>query len=502
MGLSQVPVKRALISVYDKTGVVSFAERLVAAGVEIVSSGGTAVALTVAGIPVTTVSEVTGSPEILGGRVKTLHPKIHGAILARPDNDQDLIDLAANGIVPIQLVVVSLYPFRETANAPGASEEEIIEQIDVGGPTMVRAAAKNHAHVGVVTSADQYETVAKSVESGGLEEELRRSLAVEAFFHTASYDAAIVGWMGDDLVIPLRRVSELRYGENPHQPASIFAEDGASPWWLEAIQVQGKEMSFNNYADCEAAWRLANEYPGCVAIVKHTNACGAAHGPTVAETFERAWACDPMSAFGGVVAINGMLDEATAESIADKFVEVVVCSAISGRAGAILATRTNLRVLEASPPRSLDLDLRRVEQGVLLQGRDSAEGESWEVVSERQPSEQEMKDLDFAWKVAMHTKSNAIVIAKNGAAVGVGAGDQSRVGAAERAVARAGERSIGAVSASDAFFPFRDGLDVLTKAGVTAVVEPGGSRNDQELIDAANEHEIALVFTGRRHFKH
>ena len=502
MGLSQVPVKRALISVYDKTGVVSFAERLVAAGVEIVSSGGTAVALTVAGIPVTTVSEVTGSPEMLGGRVKTLHPKIHGAILARPDNAQDLIDLAANDIVPIQLVVVSLYPFRETATAPGASEEEIIEQIDIGGPTMVRAAAKNHAHVGVVTSVDQYETVAKSVESGGLDEELRRSLAVEAFFHTASYDAAIVGWMGDDLVIPLRRVSELRYGENPHQPASIFAEDGASPWWLEAIQIQGKEMSFNNYADCEAAWRLANEYPGCVAIVKHTNACGAAYGPTVADTFERAWACDPVSAFGGVIAINGVVDEATAESIAEKFVEVVVCSAISRRAGEILATRTNLRVLEASPPRPLDLDLRRVEQGVLLQGRDSAEGESWEVVSERQPSEQEMKDLDFAWKVAMHTKSNAIVIAKNGAAVGVGAGDQSRVGAAERAVARAGERSIGAVSASDAFFPFRDGLDVLAEAGVTAVVEPGGSRNDQELIDAANEHGIALVFTGRRHFKH
>jgi phosphoribosylaminoimidazolecarboxamide formyltransferase/IMP cyclohydrolase len=239
-----------------------------------------------------------------------------------------------------------------------------------------------------------------------------------------------------------------------------------------------------------------------VAIVKHTNACGAAYGPSVADTFERAWACDPVSAFGGVIAMNGVLDEATAESIAEKFVEVVVCSAISGRAREILATRTNLRVLEASPPRSLDLDLRRVEQGVLLQGRDSAEGETWEVVSERQPSEQEMKDLDFAWKVAMHTKSNAVVIAESGAAVGVGAGDQSRVGAAERAVARAGERSIGAVSASDAFFPFRDGLDVLAEAGVTAVVEPGGSRNDQELIDAANEHGIALVFTGRRHFKH
>jgi len=500
--VSRVVVKRALISVYDKTGLVPFAERLVAAGVEIVSSGGTAVALTVAGIPVITVTEVTGEPEILGGRVKTLHPKIHGAILARIENEQDLIDLADNGIEPVQLVVVSLYPFRETVATPDATEAEIIEKIDIGGPTMIRAAAKNHAYVGVVTSPDQYDTVAKAVEDGGLDDILRLELAAEAFFHTASYEAAIVGWIGDDLVIPLRRVSELRYGENPHQPASVFVEDGASPWWSRVIQHQGKEMSFNNYADAEAAWRLANEHSGWVAIIKHTNACGAAYGDSVSETFERAWACDPVSAFGGVVAINGMLDEATAESIAGKFVEVVICAGITDRALAIMAPKGNVRVLEAPPPGEGDPDLRRVEHGLLSQDRDSTDGEAWEIVSERQPSEEEARDLTFAWKVAMHTKSNAIVIVNDGAAVGVGAGDQSRVGAAERALVRAGDRANGAVAASDAFFPFRDGLDVLAEAGITAIVEPGGSRNDLELIDSANEHGVALVFSGRRHFKH
>jgi phosphoribosylaminoimidazolecarboxamide formyltransferase/IMP cyclohydrolase len=502
MDVSRVVVKRALISVYDKTGLVPFAERLVAAGVEIVSSGGTAVALTVAGITVSTVTEVTGAPEILGGRVKTLHPKIHGGILARTDNEQDLADLADNAIEPVQLVVVSLYPFRETVAIPDATEAEIIEKIDVGGPTMIRAAAKNHAYVGIVTSADQYDKVARAVEDGGLDDDLRRALAAEAFFHTASYDAAIVGWIGYDRVIPLRRVSALRYGENPHQPASIFVEDGASPWWLRVTQHQGKDMSFNNYADAEAAWRLANEHPGCVAIIKHTNPCGAAHGDTVSGAFERAWACDPVSAFGGVVAINGVLDEITAGSIAAKFVEVVVCAGITGRAREILGPKRNVRVLEAPPPGAGDPDLRRVEQGLLSQDRDTIDGEAWEVVSERKPSGEETADLTFAWKVAMHTKSNAIVIVSDGAAVGVGAGDQSRVGAAERALARAGERSNGAVAASDAFFPFRDGLDVLAEAGITAVIEPGGSRNDQELIDSANEHEVALVFSGRRHFKH
>lgn len=493
---------RALISVYDKTGLVEFAERLAAAGVKIVSSGGTAVVLAVAGVPVTPVSEVTGSPEILGGRVKTLHPKIHGAILARPDEEEDRADLEANDIDPFQLVVVSLYPFRETRATPGVTGAEIIEKIDIGGPTMVRAAAKNHAHVGVVTSAAQFDRVAKAVEDGGLDDDLRRELAVEAFFHTASYDAAIVGWIGEDRVIPLRRVSELRYGENPHQPASIFVEDGAKPWWAGSIQHQGKEMSFNNYVDAEAAWRLASSRPGCVVIVKHTNACGAAYGEAIADVFEKAWACDPLSAFGGVIGINGTLDQPTAQSIAEKFVEVVVCASVDEGAVGVLAEKPGVRLIEAPPPGSDDPDLRRIESGLLIQTRDSIGDEEWEVVSERPPTELERQELEFAWAVAMHTKSNAIVVVKDRAAVGVGAGDQSRVGAAVRAVTRAGDRSAGAVAASDAFFPFRDGLDVLARSGVTAVVEPGGSRNDQELIDAANEHGVALLFTGRRHFRH
>ncbi len=502
MGLSRVVVKRALISVYDKTGLVPFAERLAAAGVEIVSSGGTAVALTVAGIEVSTVTEVTGAPEMLGGRVKTLHPSIHGAILARTDDEQDLADLQANRIEPFQLVVVSLYPFRETLATPGVTESEVIEKIDIGGPTMIRAAAKNHRFVGVVTSASQYDMVAEAVEGGGLDDELRRALAAEAFFHTAAYDAAIVGWIGENRVIPLRHVTDLRYGENPHQPGSIYVEDGHGPWWAGAEQLQGKEMSFNNYVDAEAAWRLVSDTHGCVAIVKHTNACGAAYGDDVADVFERAWACDPLSAFGGVIGINGTLDATVAKSIAEKFVEVVVCTGIVDEARMVLGSKENLRVLVAVAPGRGDSDLRRVESGILIQERDSTAGERWEVVSVRQPTEIERAELGFAWMVAMHTKSNAIVVVKDRAAVGVGAGDQSRVGAAERAVARAGERSVGAVAASDAFFPFRDGLDVLAGAGVTAVVEPGGSRNDNELIAAANEHGMALVFAGRRHFKH
>jgi phosphoribosylaminoimidazolecarboxamide formyltransferase/IMP cyclohydrolase len=502
MGVSRIEVRRALISVYDKTGVVAFAKRLVAAGVEIVSSGGTAVALTVAGIPVVPVSEVTGAPEILGGRLKTLHPKIHGGILARIEDDGDVADLEANDIVPFQLVVVTLYPFRETLETHGVTASEIIEKIDIGGPAMVRAAAKNHRYVAVVTSPRQYETVAEAVEAGGPDDDLRRELAAEAFFHTASYDAAIVGWIGENRVVPLRLVSELRYGENPHQPASIYVEDGAAPWWAGAIQHQGKEMSFNNYVDAEAAWRLACGHLGCVAIVKHTNACGAAYGVDLAETFERAWACDPLSAFGSVIGVNGSVDEAMARSISSRFVEVVVCAGVTDAAREILAARTGLRLLEAAPPGEGDPDLRRVESGLLMQTRDWSGGEEWEVVSERHPSEQERDELGFAWTVAMHTKSNAVVVVRDGAAVGVGAGDQSRVGAAERAVIRAGERAAGGVAASDAFFPFRDGLDVLARAGVGAIAEPGGSRNDQELIDAANEHGLALFFTHRRHFKH
>jgi phosphoribosylaminoimidazolecarboxamide formyltransferase/IMP cyclohydrolase len=367
---------------------------------------------------------------------------------------------------------------------------------------MVRAAAKNHAHVGVATSPSQYEAVALAVEAGGLDDDLRRSLAAEAFFHTASYDAAIVNWLGDDRVIPLRKVSGLRYGENPHQEAGLFVEDGARPWWLTATLHQGKEMSFNNYQDAEAAWLLATSHPGTVAIIKHTNPCGAAHGDNVADAFERAWACDPLSAFGGVVAINGVLDEKTANAISEKFVEVVICAGVTSEALAVLEGKQALRVLEATPPVLAGPDLTRIDGGLLIQERDGDGKSVWEGAGRREPTDDERADLEFAWKVASHTKSNAIVIVRDGAAVGVGAGDQSRVGAAERAVLKAGDRAKGAVAASDAFFPFRDGLDTLAHAGVTAVIEPGGSKNDEEVIAAADEHGMALIFTGIRHFLH
>jgi phosphoribosylaminoimidazolecarboxamide formyltransferase/IMP cyclohydrolase len=493
--------RRALISVYDKRGVVELARRLVAAGCEIVSSGGTAAVLAEAGVPVTPVEEVTGAPEILGGRVKTLHPRIHGGILAR--GDEDLPELGAQGIEPFDLVVCNLYPFVATVADSASTEEEIIEKIDIGGPAMIRAAAKNHRRVAVVVDPDRYDEVAAAIEEGRLDAEMRRRLAAEAFFHTAAYDAAIVGWIGEDRVLPLRRVAELRYGENPHQEAALFRQDGARPWWHEAIQHQGKAMSFNNYYDAEAAWRLAADLgPGSVVVVKHTNPSGAARGPSLLESFERAWEGDPLAAFGGVIAINDTLDAPTAEAIASRFVEVVVARAVGEDALAVLARKKNLRVLSAPLPAPGGVEHRSVEGGFLVQDRDQVGLEGWEVVSTREPTEAEMGALRFAWTVAAHTTSNAIVIARGDRAVGVGAGDQSRVGAAERAVARAADRSQGGVAASDAFFPFRDGLDTLAKAGVTAVVEPGGSRNDQEVIDAADEQGIALVFTHRRHFRH
>ncbi|MEX1037301.1 MAG: bifunctional phosphoribosylaminoimidazolecarboxamide formyltransferase/IMP cyclohydrolase [Acidimicrobiia bacterium] len=499
----KVPVKRALLSVFDKTGLEELARGLTAAGVELVSSGGTARALEGAGIAVTRVSEVTGAPEILGGRVKTLHPAIHAGILARSGHEADITEMKSAGFDSFQLVVVNLYPFRETLADPESSEDDIIEKIDIGGPAMIRSAAKNHRHVAVVTSPDRYQEVLAAVKEGGVDDDFRRELAAEAFFHTASYDAAIVGWIGDDLVIPLRRHAALRYGENPQQPAVVYREDGASPWWAEARQYQGKEMSFNNYADAEAAWRLASDVPeASVAVIKHTNPSGFAHAVTVAEAFERAWECDPVSAFGSVIGINGQVDVATARLIAERFIEVVVCNSVAPDALAILSKKKNLRVIEAPPPGNDDSDFRRIEGGFLVQERDTDVGELWEIVSERGPTEDEAVQLSTAMTVAMHAKSNAIVIFKDFAAVGVGAGDQSRVGAGKRAVAQAGDRARGAVAASDAFFPFRDGIDALAEAGVTAIVEPGGSRNDQEIIDAANEHGIVLAFSGNRHFKH
>ncbi|MFP3913290.1 MAG: bifunctional phosphoribosylaminoimidazolecarboxamide formyltransferase/IMP cyclohydrolase [Actinomycetota bacterium] len=507
--MSRIEVKRALVSVSDKTGLVELGSRLEAAGVAIVSSGGTARALAEAGVAVTPVEEVTGAPEMLGGRVKTLHPLIHGGILADPSDDAHRADLAERGVDPVQLVVANLYPFEETRRRQGATYAEITEEIDIGGPAMVRAAAKNHAWVGVVTDPSQYEEVLEAVEAGGLDDELRRRLAAAAFFRTASYDAAIVSWLhsGDlpeRLVIPLERAGMLRYGENPHQPGATYRETGSSPWWWEADLVGGKEMSFNNHLDAEAAWRLVNRLDGPAAVVvKHTNPCGAAVGGSPAEAYRRAWECDPQSAFGGVVAVDREVDGATAREIVANFVEVAVVPSVSDEARGILAQKPNLRVLVAPPPSGVGLDMRRLEGGFAAQVRDfpDASGE-WKVVSATSPTDDQMRDLRFAWVVAASTKSNAIVIAADGAAVGVGAGDQSRVGAAHRAVEKAGGRAEGAVAASDAFFPFPDGLETLAAAGVTAVVEPGGSRRDDDVIAAADRLGVSLVLTGRRHFLH
>jgi phosphoribosylaminoimidazolecarboxamide formyltransferase / IMP cyclohydrolase len=490
---------RALVSVHDKTGLVPFVSRLQAAGWEIVSSGGTAASLDDAGVAVIRVSDVTGSPEILDGRVKTLHPAIHGGILARGPEDE--AELAKVGATRFDLVVCNLYPFRRTLES-GAGEARVVEMIDIGGPAMIRAAAKNHERVAVVVDPGRYDEVADAIEGEGIGLELRRELAAEAFFHTAAYDAAIAEWLGGDRVVPLRRVSGLRYGENPHQPAALYLEDGESPWWAKAEQVQGKEMSFNNYADAEAAWRLCADLGRDSAVViKHTVACGAASAGSVAESFRLAWDGDPQAAFGGVVGINGEIDAPTAEEIASRFVEVVVARSLGHGAAAALSRRAGMRVLIAPAP-EVSTDYRRIAGGFLVQEPDTIRFDDWETVSERGPTAAEKEALRVAWTVAAHARSNAVVLVDGVSAVGVGSGDQSRVGAAERAVAKAGTRARGAVAASDAFFPFRDGIDTLAAAGVIAVVAPGGSRNDAEVVAAADEHGMALLFSPERHFRH
>ena len=509
--VSRVPVRRALISVSDKSGLTTFASRLIAAGVDLVSSGGTAAAIMAAGLPVTAVESITGAPEMFGGRLQTLHPKIHGGILADTRQSDHLADLAAHGIETFDLVVVNLYPFEAAIAASGVTSAEAIENIDIGGPAMIRAAAKNHERVGVVVDPRQYDEVSRAVEQGGLDADLKEHLAREAFFRTAAYDAAIVGWMGrgptlpELLVVPLRKRLDLRYGENPHQEGAAYSSVDADAWWADAEQLQGKQMSFNNYLDTEAAWRLVHEFDKpAAAVIKHSNPAGVAVAAAPADAFAAAWDCDPVSAFGGVIALNRALDSETASRIvAAGFVEVIAAPGIDDEATGLLADKPNIRVLVAGPPQADDLDFRGIEGGFVIQERDHGSGRNvWKVVTDRAPSKSEAEDLAFAWKVAAHTKSNAIVVAKDGAAIGVGAGDQSRVGAAERAVSRAGSRARGAVAASDAFFPFRDGIDALAAAGITAIVEPGGSIRDNEVIAAADDHGIAMVFTETRHFLH
>ena len=508
--MSPVP-KRALLSVHDKTGIADLARGLVEAGWELVSSGGTASVLADEGVPVVEVGEVTGAPEILGGRVKTLHPAIHGGILADRSDPGHLANLEARGIVPIDLVVGNLYPFMSD---PG------IEFIDIGGPTMVRAAAKNHAHVGVVVDPADYRTVLDEIRAvGSLSDATRRRLARSAFAHTAAYDAAIVAWFDEDpssdhandllkpsLHLALDRVHDLRYGENPHQVGARYRASGSSGWWDTAVVHGGKAMSYLNLFDTEAAWRLVHRLGDepCAVVVKHANPCGAAVGSDIADAYLSAHRCDPVSAFGGVVAVNRPVTPAMAEALSEVFTEVVVAPAYEPDALVLLGERKNLRVLEAGPPGWPELDVRGIDGGLLVQTADElvAEPSVWRVVTEREPTGAEWADLEFAWRVVARVSSNAIVLVKDRCAVGIGAGQQNRRDAGRIAAEKAAGRAIDGACASDAFFPFRDGLDAAADAGVTAVVQPGGSLRDDEVVAAADAHGMAMVFTDERHFRH
>ncbi len=508
------PVRRALLSVADKAGLVELARALSDMGVSLVSSGSTAETLRGAGIAVTPVAEVTGSPEMLGGRVKTLHPKIHGAILADRRDPEHLRQLEEHGIEPIDLVVSNLYRFRETVGA-GAPPDEVIEQIDIGGPALVRAAAKNFESVGILVSPERYEMALDELRlEGGLTRATRLGLAAEAFAHTAAYDAAVAGWFAGELReeglpefvgLALRKVGDLRYGENPHQRGALYAE-ASGPGPLGGAKVlQGKEMSFNNWLDVDAASSLAALLPSPAAvIVKHNNPCGAALGSSLADAYARAFACDTVSAFGGVVTFNGEVDAAAAAAMADVFTEVVAAPSFDSGARAAFAGRTNLRVVAAPLPAGEGLDVRPLPGGALAQDRDTVTEvrEDMKVVSSREPSAAEWRDLLFAWTVAACVKSNAIVFAKDGATVGIGAGQMSRVDSSALAVRKAGERARGAVMASDAFFPFPDAVEVAAEAGVTAVIHPGGSVRDEEVLRTAEFRGLAVVLTGRRHFRH
>ena len=514
--------RRALISVSDKRGVEDFAQRLSELGFEIISTGGTAKALTNAGVSVVPVSEVTGAPEILGGRVKTLHPKIHGGILADLGDPDHVVQLVEQDIGPIDLVCINLYPFEETV-AGGAREKEAIEQIDVGGPAMLRAAAKNFGSVTVVPLPEFYEEVLATLESEGhIPEETRRRLALAAFRLTAGYDAAISGWFGEQVegekvphesesegfperrTVHYERVSDLRYGENPHQGAAYYAEVGAEHLLSGVEKLQGREISFNNLYDLDAARTLLTDLgPQAAVIVKHANPCGAALGGSVADAYRKALASDPQSAFGGIVALSGEVDGDLAAEISSIFTEILVAPGFTGEAREILSAKPNVRVLVAGLLDRPALSSKYVTGGVLLQASDAVEDDSeYQIVTEARPSPRQMGDLIFAWRVARVVKSNAIVLARDAATVGIGAGQMSRVDSSGIAVKKAGERAQGAAAASDAFFPFADGVEAQAEAGIGAVIQPGGSVRDDEVIEAANSHGLAMVFTGRRHFLH
>jgi phosphoribosylaminoimidazolecarboxamide formyltransferase/IMP cyclohydrolase len=507
---------RALLSVSDKTGLIDFARGLAALGWDLVSTGGTARALRDAGLAPRDVSEVTGSPEMMDGRVKTLHPAIHGALLAKRDNAEHRAAMTEHGITPIDLVAVNLYPFREAAQRGDLQPDDVIEQIDIGGPSMLRSAAKNFASVWAVVDPADYERVLAALTAGDDDHDLRRLLAGKVYAHTASYDAAIASWFAiqrgekfpETVALSFQRQQLLRYGENPGQAAAFYVErTGAGLGAL--VQRGGKELSFNNLLDLEGALLAVEPFgdqPACV-IVKHTTPCGLAVGDTTLQAYQKALACDPVSAFGSVIAFTGAVDRATADAVSSLFVECIVAPSFDDGAVEVLGRKKNLRVLEGRPGRDAGLDYKRVRGGVLVQERAPTliDAQGWTVATTRQPTELELKDLLFAWRAVAAVKSNAIVIATNGATIGIGAGQMSRVDAAFLAAhkaALAGHDTAGAVLGSDAYFPFRDGVDQAADVGVRAIVQPGGSVRDPEVIAAANEHGMAMVLTGRRQFRH
>jgi len=507
-------VQRALISVYDKTGLVEFARALAAMSIEIIASGGTARSLRDAGLAITEVSAVTGFPEVLGGRVKTLHPAIHAGILARPTAEHEE-ELARLSLRPIDLVVVNLYPFAETIAKPDATLSDIVEQIDIGGVALLRAAAKNFERVGVLVDPQDYGSVTAELrERGELGEATRRLLAYKAFAHTANYDATIsrylydIGFAGSNfpqmISFSFEKLQDLRYGENPHQKAALYRESGRHYGLPEAKVLQGKALSYNNIVDAEAAWELIQEFDEpAVAIIKHNNPCGAAVAADIVTAYQGAFASDPVSAFGSVISVNRTVDADFVKALKDLFVEVLLAPGYSEEALERLAKRANLRLLVVpDKPQKPTYDLRKIVGGGLVYTPDYGDVDRLQVITKRQPTEEEMKSLRFAWKVAKHVKSNAIVFAQGTATVGVGAGQMSRVDATWLAARKAGERAKGAVLASDAMFPFADGIDEAHKAGVTAIIQPGGSIRDDEVIAAADKYGMAMVFTGMRHFRH
>jgi phosphoribosylaminoimidazolecarboxamide formyltransferase/IMP cyclohydrolase len=523
-GAERRRVRRALVSVYDKTGIEELARGLADAGVEIVSTGSTAATIEGAGVAVTRVEDLTGFPEALGGRVKTLHPRVHAGLLADlrdADHERQLDEL---GIAPFELLVANLYPFTATV-ASGADQAECIEQIDIGGPAMVRAAAKNAANVAVVVTPQRYGEVLAAVRAGGFTAAQRQRLAVEAFVLTATYDVHVASWLGN-VVAPTDdvdgvstgfpawvgatwdRVAVLRYGENPHQRAALYRDGYGDPGLAGAEQLHGKQMSYNNYVDTDAALRAAYDFSlPCVAIVKHTNPCGIAIGSDIAEAHRKAHACDPVSAFGGVIAANRPVSAAMAEQVADVFTEVIVAPAYEPAAVEMLARKPSIRILRMDPPEPRGVEIRAIRGGLLMQSCDTVTDPadaptSWRLMAGDPVDDATLADLSFAWRACRAVKSNAILLARDGATVGVGMGQVNRVDSARLAVSRAGERVRGSVAASDAFFPFPDGLQVLAEAGVRAVVQPGGSVRDDEVIAAAEKFRVSMYATGVRHFAH